>query len=105
MVFHDNNFKDPKPRTSQNFYSCVLLTVVVQSVMYTIHYIFCVQVKKTIWAGHLPRLGEIRRACNNLFAECKTKRIFGRHVHKCENNIKMDFKEAGFEDVDLVAHL
>jgi hypothetical protein len=43
---------------------------------------------------------EMRKAYKLLVVKPEGKRPFGRPRHRWENNIKMDLREIGWEDVD-----
>jgi hypothetical protein len=49
--------------------------------------------KKMVWAGHVARMGEIRNAY---------KILRGRPRRVWEDNIRMDFREIGWEGVDWI---
>jgi hypothetical protein len=51
------------------------------------------------WAGHVARMGEVRSAYNILVGRPEGRRPLGRHRRRWEDNIKMDLREIGFEDV------
>jgi hypothetical protein len=44
---------------------------------------------KMKWAGHVARIGRMRKAYNILVAKPDGKRPLGRPKHRRENNIKM----------------
>jgi hypothetical protein len=47
-------------------------------------------------------MGEVRGAYNILVGRPEGRRPLGRPRRRWENNIKMDFGEIGFEDVDWI---
>lgn len=57
---------------------------------------------KMKWARCVACMGEKRHAYRSLLARCECKRMLGRHRHRWENNIKMDYKEMGEEDVECI---
>ncbi|KAJ4452141.1 hypothetical protein ANN_03659 [Periplaneta americana] len=54
------------------------------------------------WAGHLARMGESRNACRVLVGRPEGKRPLGRPRCRWEDNIKMDLREVGYDDRDLI---
>jgi hypothetical protein len=42
---------------------------------------------------------ENRNTCMNLVGKHEGRRLFGRPRHRCENNIKIDLQEIGWEGV------
>jgi hypothetical protein len=46
-----------------------------------------------IWAGHVARTGEKRNAYMSLVGKPEGTRRLGRPRRRCEDNIKMDFRE------------
>jgi hypothetical protein len=55
---------------------------------------------RRIWAGHVASTREMRNAYKILVGRPEGKRLLERPKNKWENNIKMDFREIGFEGVD-----
>jgi len=54
------------------------------------------------WACHVARMGDRRGVYRGLVGKPEGKRPLGRHRHRREDNIKMDFQEVGCEDVDWI---
>ncbi|KAJ4449040.1 hypothetical protein ANN_00434 [Periplaneta americana] len=54
------------------------------------------------WAGHVARIGESRNAYRVLFGRPEGKRPLGRPRRRWEDNIKMDFREVGYDDRDWI---
>jgi hypothetical protein len=54
------------------------------------------------WVGHVARMGEVRGAYNILVGWPEGRRPLGRPRRRWEDNIKMDLREIGFEDVDWI---
>jgi hypothetical protein len=52
--------------------------------------------------GHVARMGELRGAYNILVRRPEGGRPLGRPRRRWEDNIKMDLREIGFEDVDWI---
>jgi hypothetical protein len=50
----------------------------------------------------VARMGEVRGAHNSLVGRPEGRRPLGRPRRRCEDNIKMDFWEIGFRDVDWI---
>jgi hypothetical protein len=48
------------------------------------------------WAGHVACMGNRRCACGVLVGRPEGKRPLGRHRHRWEDNVKMDFQEVGW---------
>ncbi|KAJ4444240.1 hypothetical protein ANN_06031 [Periplaneta americana] len=49
------------------------------------------------WAGHVARMGESRNAYRVLVGRPEGKRPLGRPRRRCEDNIKMDLREVGYD--------
>ncbi|KAJ4444245.1 hypothetical protein ANN_06036 [Periplaneta americana] len=54
------------------------------------------------WAGHVARMGESRNAYRVLVGRPEGKRPLGRPRRRWEDNIKMDFREVGYDDREWV---
>jgi hypothetical protein len=54
------------------------------------------------WAGQATRMEEMSNAYKNLVGKPEGKRPLGRPMHRCEDNIRMDFREIGWECVDWI---
>jgi hypothetical protein len=54
------------------------------------------------WAGHVARIGEVRRVYNILVGRLEERRPLGRPRRRWEDNIKMDLREIVFGDVDWI---
>ncbi|KAJ4434333.1 hypothetical protein ANN_22890 [Periplaneta americana] len=54
------------------------------------------------WAGHVARMGESRNEYRVLVGRPEGKRPLGRPRHTWEDNIKMDFREVGYDDRDWI---
>jgi len=52
------------------------------------------------WAGHVPRMGEMKGVYRVLVGKPEIKRPFGRPRRRWEDNIKMDLQEVGCGDMD-----
>jgi hypothetical protein len=48
------------------------------------------------------RKGEMRCAYKILFGKCEEKRSFRRQRHRWEDNIRMELRETGWEDVEWI---
>jgi len=53
-------------------------------------------------AGHVARMGNLRKANNILVRRTEGKRPLGRPKRKWEHYIKMDLKEIGWKCVDWI---
>jgi hypothetical protein len=49
------------------------------------------------WAGHVARMGAKRNAYRILVGKPEGKRPLGRPRRRCVDNIKMDFREIGWD--------
>jgi len=56
--------------------------------------------KRTRWAEHVARMGEMRNAHNILVGKPEGKRPLGRPRRRWEDNITMDLREICCEGVD-----
>ncbi|KAJ4429379.1 hypothetical protein ANN_21536 [Periplaneta americana] len=54
------------------------------------------------WAGHVARMGESRNAYRVLVGRPAGKRPLGRPRRRCEDNIKMDLREVGYDGRDWI---
>jgi hypothetical protein len=61
-----------------------------------------IKARRTRWAGHVARIGEVRGAYNILVGRPEERRPLGRSRRRWEDNIKMDLREIGFGDVDWI---
>jgi hypothetical protein len=61
-----------------------------------------VKVRKMRWVGHVARMGELWDAYNILVGRPEGRRPLGRPRRRWEDNIKMNLREIGFGDVDLI---
>jgi hypothetical protein len=52
------------------------------------------------WAWHVARMGEKRNAYRSLVGKPEEKRTLGRLRRRWVDNIRMDFVEVGWGDVD-----
>jgi hypothetical protein len=61
-----------------------------------------IKARRMKWAGHMARMGEVRGAYNILVGRPEGRRPLGRPKRRWEDNIEMDLREIGFEDVDWI---
>ncbi|KAJ4441958.1 hypothetical protein ANN_11822 [Periplaneta americana] len=54
------------------------------------------------WAGHVAHMGESRNSYRVLVGRLEGKRPLGRPRRRWEDNIKMDFREVGYDNRDWV---
>jgi hypothetical protein len=54
------------------------------------------------WAGHVARMGERRNAYRILVGKPERRRPLGRPRCRWVDNIKMDLRDIGWDDVDWV---
>jgi hypothetical protein len=54
------------------------------------------------WLGLVTRIGEKSNACKLLVRKPEGKRPLGRPRHRRVDNIRMDFGEVGWGDVDWI---
>jgi hypothetical protein len=52
------------------------------------------------WAGHVARMGDKRNAYRILVGTPEGKRPLGRPRRRWMDNIKMDLREIGWDDID-----
>ena len=58
--------------------------------------------KRRKWAGHVPRMGKRIGAYMDLVGKSEGKRPLGRPRLRWEDNIKTDFQEVGYGDMDWI---
>jgi hypothetical protein len=61
-----------------------------------------IKARRMRWVGHVVLMGEVRGAYNILVGKPEGRRPQGRLRYRWEDNIKMDFREIGFGDVDWI---
>jgi hypothetical protein len=61
-----------------------------------------IKARRMRWAGHVARMVEVRGAYNILVGRAEGRRPLGRARRRWEHNIKMDLREIGLGDVDLI---
>jgi len=54
------------------------------------------------WTGHVARMGERRGVYRILVEKPEGKRPLGRHMGRCEDNIKMDLQEVVCGGMDWI---
>jgi hypothetical protein len=71
--------------------------------LYSLPSIFkVIKARRMRWAGHVARMGKVRGAYNILVRKPEGRRPLGKPRRRWEDNIKMDFREIGFGDVDWI---
>jgi hypothetical protein len=58
--------------------------------------------KRMRWVGYVAHTEEVIKIYKILFRRPEGKRPLGRHRHRWEDNINMDFKEIECESVDWI---
>jgi hypothetical protein len=61
-----------------------------------------IKARKMRLAGHVARMGEKRNAYRLLVGKPEARRPLGRPIRRWLDNIRMDFVEAGWGDVDWI---
>jgi hypothetical protein len=61
-----------------------------------------IKAKRMRWAWHVVPMGEVRVVYNILVGRPEGRRPLGRPRRRWEDDIKMGFRETGFEDVDWI---
>jgi hypothetical protein len=61
-----------------------------------------IKARRMRWAGHVPRMGEVRGAYNILVGRPEGRRPPGRARRRWVDNIKTDLREIGFGYVDWI---
>jgi hypothetical protein len=54
------------------------------------------------WAGHIARMGEKRNRYRILMGNPEGKRPLGRPRHRLVDGVKMNFREIGWDGMDLI---
>jgi hypothetical protein len=58
--------------------------------------------RRMIWEGHVARMGEKRNVYRILVGNPEGKRPLGRPRRRWVDNIKMDHREIGWDDMDWI---
>jgi hypothetical protein len=61
-----------------------------------------IKARKMRWVGHVARMGKVRGAYNTLVGKPEGRRPLGNPRRRREDNIKMDFGETVFGDVNWI---
>jgi hypothetical protein len=61
-----------------------------------------IKARRMRWEEHVARMGEVRGAYTILVGRPEGRRPLGRPRRRWEDNIKMDFGDIGFVDVDWI---
>jgi hypothetical protein len=61
-----------------------------------------IKCRKMIWAGHVARVEEKKNAYRILVGKPEGKRPLGRPRHRCVDNVKIDLRETGWDDMDWI---
>jgi hypothetical protein len=61
-----------------------------------------IKARRMRWVGHVARTREVRGAYNILVERSEGRRPLERPRRRREDNIEMDRREMGFEDVDWI---
>jgi hypothetical protein len=61
-----------------------------------------IKARRMRWAGHVAHMGEVKGAYNILVGRPEGRRPLGRPRRRWEDNIKMDLRKIGFEDVNWI---
>jgi transcription termination factor 2 len=61
-----------------------------------------IKARRMRWVGHVAGMGEVRGAYNILVGRPEGRRPLGKPRRRWKDNIKMDLREIGFEDVDWI---
>jgi hypothetical protein len=61
-----------------------------------------IKARRMRWVGYVACMEEVRGAYNILVGRPEGRRPLGRHRNRWEDNIKIDLREIGFEDVDWI---
>jgi hypothetical protein len=72
-----------------NWYTSIIIIRVIKS-------------RKMRWAVHVACMGEMRNAYKVLVAKSELKTQFGRLGRRRKSNIRMDFREIGWEGVEWI---
>jgi hypothetical protein len=61
-----------------------------------------IKARRMRWTGHVALMGKVRGVYNIWVGRPEGRRQLGRPRRRWEDNIKMDLREIGFGDVDLI---
>jgi hypothetical protein len=69
---------------------------------YSPYIVKVIKSRRKIWAGHVARIGARRSLYGVLVGKPEKKRPLGRPRHRWDCNIKVDFQEVGWGDMDWI---
>jgi proteasome lid subunit RPN8/RPN11 len=58
--------------------------------------------RRVRWAGHVARMGEKRNVCGILVGKTEGKRPLRRRRRRWVDNIKIDHREIGWDNMDWI---
>jgi hypothetical protein len=64
--------------------------------------IWVIKTRRMRWVGHVACMGQRRNAYRALLGKPEGEKLLRRPSHRWEDNVKMDFKETGWEDGDWI---
>jgi hypothetical protein len=79
-----------------------LLNEVLHNLYSSSNIIRMIKSRRIRWAGHVARIGEKRNAYKILVRKPEGKRPLGRPRRRWVDNIKMDLREIGWDDMDCI---
>jgi hypothetical protein len=66
------------------------------------HIIKVMESRRMRWVGYVACMGDMRNLYNSLVGKPEVKKLLRRARHRWEDNIRMDFRETGWEGVDWI---
>jgi hypothetical protein len=79
-----------------------LCNEVLQTLYSSLSIVTMIKSKKVKWAGHTATMRKTRNAYKYLVRKSQGKGLLTRPRHRWENNIKMDLRETGCDDTELI---
>jgi hypothetical protein len=69
---------------------------------YSLNIVRVIKSRRMRWVGHVVRMGKVRGIKWVLVGKPERKRPLGRPRHRWKDNIKMDLRETGIDEVNWI---
>jgi hypothetical protein len=68
----------------------------------TLNIIWVIKTRRIRWMGHVACISQRRKAHRAVLGKPEGEKLLRGSRYRWEDNVKMDFKETGWEDVDWI---